>query len=292
MTVELIMEDDRWGGLGLQDLADRACNTALAHLALDPEACEIALLACDDARIAALNADFRGKARPTNVLSWPAQDLSPQEPGAAPRPPREFAASVWFALSVGHTGRAEARWLLPKICEAGGITRDSIGAIRVREGETYIQIAVADAPRFGEAMEIEPGLRMVRLKGEPSLDRKPEHRAAPKTPKTKQGRHPKARDAAIVNPATGDQSVRSPARPAPATAPEAKSPAKPHGKPRWSTAQKVAKARKGKAEPKHDGKSAGGKGDARPSSKTRGKHATHRSSNGGSAPPRRPKGKG
>ena len=87
MTVELIMEDDRWGGLGLQDLADRACNTALAHLAVDPEACEIALLACDDARIAALNADFRGKARPTNVLSWPAQDLSPQEPGAAPRPP-------------------------------------------------------------------------------------------------------------------------------------------------------------------------------------------------------------
>ena len=224
----------------------------------------------------------------------PPEELTETVPpsGAAPRPPREFAASVWFALSVGHTGRAEARWLLPKICEAGGITRDSIGAIRVREGETYIQIAVADAPRFGEAMEIEPGLRMVRLKGEPSLDRKPEHRAAPKTPKTKQGRHPKARDAAIVNPATGDQSVRNPARPAPATAPEAKSPAKPHGKPRWSTAQKVAKARKGKAEPKHDGKSAGGKGDARPSSKTRGKHATHRSSNGGSAPPRRPKGKG
>ena len=35
----------------------------------DPELHEIGLLACDDARIAALNADFRGKALPTNVLS-------------------------------------------------------------------------------------------------------------------------------------------------------------------------------------------------------------------------------
>lgn len=95
MPVELIMEDDRWRGLGLQDLADRACEAALAHLGLDPAACEIALLACDDARIAVLNADFRGKARPTNVLSWPAHDLSPQEPGAPPRPPRpDFTGAI------------------------------------------------------------------------------------------------------------------------------------------------------------------------------------------------------
>ena len=42
---------------------------------------------------------------------------------------------VWYALSVGHTGRAEARWLLPKICDAGSIAKDGIGAIRVREDE-------------------------------------------------------------------------------------------------------------------------------------------------------------
>jgi probable rRNA maturation factor len=41
----------------------------------------------DDARIAALNADFRGKTAPTNVLSWPADDLSPEAPGGAPAPP-------------------------------------------------------------------------------------------------------------------------------------------------------------------------------------------------------------
>ncbi|MFV0513725.1 MAG: rRNA maturation RNase YbeY [Jhaorihella sp.] len=94
MPVELIMEDDRWRDLGLQELADRACDTALRQLALDPAVCEIGLLACDNARIAALNDDFRGKAQPTNVLSWPALDLSPQESGAAPRPPRPDFSGV------------------------------------------------------------------------------------------------------------------------------------------------------------------------------------------------------
>ena len=41
---------------------------ALTAAGRDPGAHEIGLLACDDARIAALNAEFRGKAQPTNVL--------------------------------------------------------------------------------------------------------------------------------------------------------------------------------------------------------------------------------
>ncbi len=88
---------------------------------------------------------------------------------SAPRPSREFGSSEWFSLSVGYSGRAEARWLLPKICEAGGITRDSIGAIRVREHETFVQIATEAAPKFGEATELEPGLMMLRLAQEPSF---------------------------------------------------------------------------------------------------------------------------
>ena len=34
-----------------------------------------------------LNADFRGKPRPTNVLSWPEEDLAPEAAGAAPEAP-------------------------------------------------------------------------------------------------------------------------------------------------------------------------------------------------------------
>ena len=49
--------------------------------------------------------------------------------------------------------RAEARWLLPKICEAGNITRDAIGAIRVKTDQTFVQIAANVAANFGEGLE-------------------------------------------------------------------------------------------------------------------------------------------
>lgn len=98
---------------------------------------------------------------------------APAPPGTPP-PPRErapFGDAVWFTLSVGHTGRAEARWLLPKICEAGGITREAIGAIRVRQDETFVQIATAAAASFAEGVTLDEGLTMRRLPGEPMLDR-------------------------------------------------------------------------------------------------------------------------
>ena len=102
-------------------------------------------------------------------------------PDAAARAPRErgeFGPSVWFALSVGHEGRAEARWLLPKICDAGGIAKDGIGAIRVQTAETFVQIAEGDAPRFGQMIEIAPGLTMRRLPGEPVIEGRPAARPA------------------------------------------------------------------------------------------------------------------
>jgi len=87
MTVEILYEDARWQPAGLESLAEAACGAALAHLGLDQAEFEISLLACDDARIAELNAEFRGKPAPTNVLSWPAEDLAPEKDGAAPHPP-------------------------------------------------------------------------------------------------------------------------------------------------------------------------------------------------------------
>ncbi|SHL89329.1 probable rRNA maturation factor [Roseovarius pacificus] len=87
MLTDTLIEDSRWQEAGLEDLAETAAQAALAHLGLDPADWEIAVLGCDDARIAALNADFRGKPQPTNVLSWPEDDLAPDTPGARPAPP-------------------------------------------------------------------------------------------------------------------------------------------------------------------------------------------------------------
>lgn len=107
----------------------------------------------------------------------------PAPPPSAPRERGEFGPSVWFRISVGRAGRAEARWLLPKICDAGSIAKDGIGAIRVREDETFVQIAEALASRFGGQVELDKGLTMERVEGEPDFDKprfaKPERREKP-----------------------------------------------------------------------------------------------------------------
>lgn len=220
---------------------------------------------------------------------------SPPPSAAAPRAPRDFGDSVWFSLSVGHTGRAEARWLLPKICDAGGITRDAIGAIRVRENESYVQIATAEAPRFGDFLEIEPGLSLRRMKGEPVLDRNPERRPPGKTPKPHRGQEKTARPTAEAPPATIHELIRAPKPPAPAPAPAAEPAAKaPRVKARWTTAQKTEKGKKPSHAPFAGGKAAKGKGgaDDRPAGKFKGKRPTSHRPDGGNAPPRRPKGRG
>ena len=82
--VETLIEDDRWLQVGVATCAEIACRATLLELGLDPTQFESALLACDDQRIAVLNADFRDKPTPTNVLSWPAQELAPQTEGQQP----------------------------------------------------------------------------------------------------------------------------------------------------------------------------------------------------------------
>jgi probable rRNA maturation factor len=79
--VETVIEDARWNEIGIAVLAERAARTALDAVGLDAERCEISLLAADDARIRDLNAVYRGKDAPTNVLSWPSEDPGPPLPG-------------------------------------------------------------------------------------------------------------------------------------------------------------------------------------------------------------------
>lgn len=113
--------------------------------------------------------------------SAPEEIAPPAEAAPGPRPARDLGAfgdAVWFSLSVGHRDRAEARWLLPRICEAGGITRDAIGAIRVQQAETFVQIAREAAEAFGAAGTFEDGVVMRRLEGEPALGQRPPRPAA------------------------------------------------------------------------------------------------------------------
>ncbi len=89
---------------------------------------------------------------------------------AAARDRTAFAGSIWFIISIGRVDRAEARWLLPQICNAGGITKEAIGAIRVQQKETFVEIVASAASRFGPGIEIAPGLQLRRLDGEPQTE--------------------------------------------------------------------------------------------------------------------------
>lgn len=96
--VDLVVEEAGWLDAlpDLAALAESAARMALEGAGLSAAGYEIALLACDDDRIAGLNADYRGKPQPTNVLSWPAFELTAGRPGAPPAkpPPGDPAAPV------------------------------------------------------------------------------------------------------------------------------------------------------------------------------------------------------
>jgi len=83
-TVEVVVESALWNRFDLEGIASRAFDAVAEKLSLVDGPYELSILACDDARIAVLNAEFRGKQTPTNVLSWPGFDLSPTVAGGKP----------------------------------------------------------------------------------------------------------------------------------------------------------------------------------------------------------------
>ncbi len=93
MNLEITLEDERWQRLDV--LAQRAIGAVLRFCDLDAGMCEVSVLGCNDDRIAELNAEFREKTTPTNVLSWPAEDLSAEDAGDNPLMPRpDFTGEI------------------------------------------------------------------------------------------------------------------------------------------------------------------------------------------------------
>ncbi len=103
MAMDVEIETPNWAGIEVEDLAQRAVGAALAHFGLAMSDCEVSLLATDDPRMAVLNGDHRGKPQATNVLSWPAQDLSASEDGGVPARP---SADAFGEIPLGDVALA------------------------------------------------------------------------------------------------------------------------------------------------------------------------------------------
>ena len=218
------------------------------------------------------------------------EDLSdykdgPQRPDRADRPDRspkerkEFGPSKWFSVDVGREGKAEARWLLPMICTAGGITKSEIGAIRIQPNETFVEISEPAVAGFlksvGKDMSLENQAKLTALDGPPQLGergprvtkrdyddkpRKPREDRAPRKPRDTSTPPPSAQDnVPAIQPVAGaaDDSRRE--KPRHKKSNFAKPERRDHGD-AVAPIKKPYKARDDESRPAYKGKSEGYKG--------------------------------
>ena len=89
------------------------------------------------------------------------------------KPRAPFGPSVWFSVSEGRNDNASPRHLLPMICKAGGVSKDDIGAIRIADNESYVEIRQASVDGFlasiGPSMKVEGTKVITRLDQAPNV---------------------------------------------------------------------------------------------------------------------------
>ncbi|MBV9970113.1 MAG: rRNA maturation RNase YbeY [Xanthobacteraceae bacterium] len=104
VAVEVLRESPLWG---TEPDAEAVVRRAIEHAAAatrgSKPAAEVAVLLCDDATIAALNAQWRGREEPTNVLSFPAS------PASGPATPVHLGDIAIARETVVREAREQAR---------------------------------------------------------------------------------------------------------------------------------------------------------------------------------------
>jgi ATP-dependent RNA helicase DeaD len=112
----------------------------------------------------------------------PQRERPARDEASRPRAGAQMADGVWFRINVGRERNADPKWLLPEICRQGEITKKDVGAIRVEETQTLVQIEAGMAPAFAEkvAARTKGGVRIMPADRPPEAappDRKPFHEA-------------------------------------------------------------------------------------------------------------------
>ena len=83
LNFEFVVKDARWDAAQLSNIGEMLAVVLSDYLIL-PDMASAVVMACNDSTIEQLNKNFRGKAQPTNVLSWPSNELASEIPGQAP----------------------------------------------------------------------------------------------------------------------------------------------------------------------------------------------------------------
>lgn len=120
-------------------------------------------------RIAAafLRQQLAARPVPEELLPLPVEDLGKGRSGRDRRPvdqhspvrePRgpDMQGGVWFTISLGRKHRADPKFLLPMICNAGNVTRRDVGAISIGDTETRFEISADKAAGYARHLKL-PG---------------------------------------------------------------------------------------------------------------------------------------
>ncbi|WP_026940715.1 DEAD/DEAH box helicase [Hellea balneolensis] len=99
-------------------------------------------------------------------------DRSSRKPSSC----NDFSGGVWFSLNLGRKQKAEPKWIMPMLMKSGGLKKPEIGAIKITETQTFIEVAPAGVDRFmetiGPDMKIEKAITATRLNGQPDFNSK------------------------------------------------------------------------------------------------------------------------
>lgn len=163
-------------------LADPALEPAVAE---DETAMVTALIERYGAeRVAAafLRSRRAGLTAPEELIEGNGPVGRPERGEFSERPPRDrapFEGGTWFSLSIGRKQSADPRWLLPMLCRAGHVTRGEIGAIRIHDTETHVELAAAAVDRFiaaiGPTRRVEKSVTATRIEGTPQAPERGRH---------------------------------------------------------------------------------------------------------------------
>ncbi|AGF74045.1 hypothetical protein BAnh1_01530 [Bartonella australis AUST/NH1] len=83
IIIDITIQSAKWGSKGvLYDISEKVLTATMQHFSFNKVTSELSLLFTDDERMAQINARWRDKNKPTNVLSFPAFPLKAgQRPG-------------------------------------------------------------------------------------------------------------------------------------------------------------------------------------------------------------------
>jgi probable rRNA maturation factor len=87
LDLDIVIDDEDWSAFGdAETIVTIAATAAAEQIGSHTDKAEVTIALSSDAEVAALNGTFRGKPKPTNVLSFPAAPQRNTPPYGVPKP--------------------------------------------------------------------------------------------------------------------------------------------------------------------------------------------------------------